>query len=372
VRVTPECDTLSSFTISNASRVQKHAATVFNGENYIVLWTDERFVNDSFYVVTTRVTPEGSVLGSGVRIGYGNGHQREYYPAVAFDGDRCLAVWTHYYEPYGIYGRFINSSGQPVDKVIPIATTATYYFTYPKIAFDGTNYFVVFVDRPGSYYNIYGQLISPDGSLIGSRIEIAADDITQYIHDVTWDSYSYLIVWKENNNIKGQYVDTNGQLIGSSFLISDNTSYSRNRPGIAASNTNHLIAWYEYREPQPDIYGNVDQIIGIEEKKILAQSAVANRLCHTSPNLFTSRTQVSYTITRKGKVNLAVFDVLGQKIKVLVNEEQGPGHYEVTWNARDERSYGVCTGVYFVRLVVADFTGKAGGFSETQKLTLIH
>ena len=60
-----------------------------------------------------------------------------------------------------------------------------------------------------------------------------------------------------------------------------------------------------------------------------------------------------------GYVTLKAYNVLGQEVATLVNEEMKPGSYEVTWDAREYPS-----GVYFYRL-------QAGDFVQTKKLVLL-
>jgi hypothetical protein len=269
VRVTPNCDTLSSFVISDEIRIQWAPDAVFNGQNYIVVWSDERFIDNYYHVVAARVTPSGLVLDTGTPIGVG-GSLREYYPAIEFDGNRCLAVWYNYNSlPYGVFGRFINSSGQPEGSVITIASTVYYSTMNPKIAFDGVNYLVVYVDRPGSYYNVYGQVVDPRGNLVGGQITIAANNLSEYYADVVWDGNFYVVTWKEGSyNVRGQRVGADGSLVGSAFQISSTSANYRYYPRITASDNNYLVAWYEYRNAQYDIYGNVDQVIGVEEREV--------------------------------------------------------------------------------------------------------
>ena len=267
MRVTPGFDTLNSLVICDEDRVQYYPATVYNGTNHMVVWSDERFVDDNWYVVAARVTPQGAVLDTGTCIGNG-GTQREYCPDIEYDGDRCLAVWYHYNTPYGVYGRFINDAGQAQGSVFNIASTDLYYYVNPRLAFDGINYLVVWVDRPGTYYNIYGQIVSPSGILLGSQISIALDDQTQYYPEIIWDGNFYVVIWREGNYfIKGQRIDANGQLIGSAFQISATSANNRLYPAIAASNTNYLVAWSEYAGSLYNIWGNIDQVIGIEDLK---------------------------------------------------------------------------------------------------------
>ncbi len=69
-------------------------------------------------------------------------------------------------------------------------------------------------------------------------------------------------------------------------------------------------------------------------------------LLHNYPNPFNPSTALTYQLAQPEHVTLAVYDVLGKQIALLINGVQQPGSHNVTWNAGDLPS-----GVYFVRLV---------------------
>ena len=80
--------------------------------------------------------------------------------------------------------------------------------------------------------------------------------------------------------------------------------------------------------------------------------AVAARLLgHATPNpaaLFGTR--LTYDVPRSGAVRLAVFDLSGREIAVLVDAlSHAAGHFEASWNLRDSRGVRVPAGIYFVR-----------------------
>ena len=77
------------------------------------------------------------------------------------------------------------------------------------------------------------------------------------------------------------------------------------------------------------------------------------------PNPFNPSTTINFTIPTSSLVTLKVFDVLGNEISSLVNEEMSVGNYEVEFNAANRPS-----GVYFYRLQTANFI-------ETRKMILI-
>ncbi len=64
------------------------------------------------------------------------------------------------------------------------------------------------------------------------------------------------------------------------------------------------------------------------------------------PNPFNPSTALTYQLARQEHVTLTVYDVLGKKIVLLVNEVQQPGTHSINWNAKNLPS-----GVYFARLV---------------------
>jgi len=89
------------------------------------------------------------------------------------------------------------------------------------------------------------------------------------------------------------------------------------------------------------------------------QNPVAFSLVQNYPNPFNPSTVISYQLPENGTVTLKVYDVLGNEVATLVNEEKPAGLYELTWNAESLPS-----GVYFYKL-------QAGSFIETKKMILL-
>ncbi len=68
------------------------------------------------------------------------------------------------------------------------------------------------------------------------------------------------------------------------------------------------------------------------------------------PNPFNPGTVIPYRLDADGPVRLDIYNLLGQRIRTLVDEVQAAGAYRVRWEARDGRGAAVATGVYFIRL----------------------
>lgn len=99
----------------------------------------------------------------------------------------------------------------------------------------------------------------------------------------------------------------------------------------------------------------------------LDESIIDFNLSQNYPNPFNPSTIIEYTIPSVENENirsvqLRVFDILGREVAVLVNEQQQPGSYEVTFNQVSSKQHLV-SGVYFYRIQIGDY-------SETRKMIL--
>ena len=82
-----------------------------------------------------------------------------------------------------------------------------------------------------------------------------------------------------------------------------------------------------------------------------AQTAMQDLVLHPNvPNPFNPSTQIAYQIPEAGHVSLAIYNTLGQQVRVLVQDSQAPGQYRVTWDGKNEFGREVSSGVYIYRL----------------------
>ena len=81
------------------------------------------------------------------------------------------------------------------------------------------------------------------------------------------------------------------------------------------------------------------------------------------PNPFNPTTTISFSIKEKTPVELIIYNILGQKVRTLVNQSLEPGEHSIVWNGTDNKGRSVASGIYFYRM-------KAGNYSETQKMVL--
>jgi len=79
-------------------------------------------------------------------------------------------------------------------------------------------------------------------------------------------------------------------------------------------------------------------------------------LLQNYPNPFNPTTTISYDLPQQSLVKLTVFDIRGQQVAILQEDERPPGNYQVQWNGIDQSGNPVSTGVYFGRLQAGDYT----------------
>jgi methionine-rich copper-binding protein CopC len=74
------------------------------------------------------------------------------------------------------------------------------------------------------------------------------------------------------------------------------------------------------------------------------------RLRGNYPNPFNEQTTITYDLPETKTVEVAVYDMLGRRVKTLVDQKQEPGTHRVRWQAQSDDARAVSSGVYFVRL----------------------
>jgi hypothetical protein len=82
------------------------------------------------------------------------------------------------------------------------------------------------------------------------------------------------------------------------------------------------------------------------------------------PNPFNGETVIRYRLPRPATISIDIYNVLGQRIRTLVDGPQNAGLHDVSWDGRDRSGRAVGSGVYFYRLT-------AEGRSEMKKMTLL-
>ena len=114
----------------------------------------------------------------------------------------------------------------------------------------------------------------------------------------------------------------------------------------------------------------IDTALDVDEEKEKNIVSLI-KLLQNYPNPFNLTTTIPFTV--HGKLNtenrpllttLRIYNILGQEIKILVDEEKLPGTYEISWNGKDNNGIEVASGIYFYKL-------QAGQHTQIKKMLLV-
>lgn len=73
------------------------------------------------------------------------------------------------------------------------------------------------------------------------------------------------------------------------------------------------------------------------------------------PNPFNPSTTLKYTLAKATKVSINIYNVAGERVATLVNEQKWPGSYTVSWNGKAENGNVVSNGIYFIKLTTPEY-----------------
>lgn len=251
-RVSPQGILLDTQAISISVGLNQAVAppsVSFDGTNYLIVWNAQR--SGMYELYGARVTPSGTVLDrGGVRITIG-GNPIIRMPSITFDGTNYLVVWRTNLNQ--IYAARISPTLVNLDAPagFPVATTGTSY--YPSVAFDGSNYLVVWHDsRNGGDWDIYGARITPQGNVLDPNGFVICNEPMKQEHtSIGFDGTNYLVAWydwRPNDDqifgsVYGTRVSPSGNILDSpSFQIADRAR-GQFQPNVVCGEGDCLVVW---------------------------------------------------------------------------------------------------------------------------------
>lgn len=374
--------------ISNANDDQKVPSVAFDGTNYFVVWQDQRNYQD-LDIYGTRVSQSGSVLHpGGIAISTSANNQQE--PSIAFGNSSYMIVWTddrHDPYDYDIYGARVLSNGTVIDPAGSIISTRAISYTQSSsaVAFDGTNYLAVWADERNGDQDIYGARVNQAGMILDPMsIAISTDTNNQYSSSVAFDGTNYLVVWADERNFPAVYTDIYGARVNQAGVVLDpagiaisNAFYDQESPVVAFDNLNYLVVWEDRRNGNSnrDIYGTrVNQSGVVLEPAGIAICTYQNNQrtpsiafdgtnyltvwqdyrSNTSYDVYGARVALNGTVLEPEGIPISTFARYQESTSVAFNGT----NYLVTW--QDER--GITCDIYGARVLPSGEVLDPNGF----------
>lgn len=82
------------------------------------------------------------------------------------------------------------------------------------------------------------------------------------------------------------------------------------------------------------------------------------------PNPFNPETMIEYALSKDSPTKITIYNILGKKVRVLVEEYETTGEKRVLWDGKDDQGQDASSGIYFYRI-------QAGDFAESKKMVLL-
>ncbi|MDR3610268.1 MAG: T9SS type A sorting domain-containing protein [Ignavibacteriaceae bacterium] len=169
----------------------------------------------------------------------------------------------------------------------------------------------------------------------------------------------YSLSWKSNmvSNVKIEYSTDQGTswitIIGSTDCISG--SYVWTVPNTPSENCALRISDISNPAVYSMNYFAIRPVTGIRDNN----KSLSYKLQQNYPNPFNPSTTINYSLSREGHTKITIYNILGSKVAVLVNENKPAGIYSVQFNAN-----ALPSGIYFYRL-------ESGSYSDIKKFVLM-
>jgi hypothetical protein len=257
-RVTPGGAVLdpAGIPISVAANSQASADMAFDGTNSFVVWFDDRMDGEGPGLYGARVGPDGQILdGTGFPIGNRPPQEYQYYrPSVAFDGSNYLVVWTQEDE-LSVRAALVSRSGVVLDR-FELGRTVDVRVLQPQVAFGGGVFLVAWGGNEvrAARVTSAGEVLEPTGFVVSAR---GSENI-----DVAFGRSQFTVV---SDAYEGDGGNVYGTLVTPAGVVPDPDGFpisagegGQTTPQIAWRGDNHLVVWTDDTggpSPTSDIRG---------------------------------------------------------------------------------------------------------------------
>ncbi|MCK4404030.1 MAG: T9SS type A sorting domain-containing protein [candidate division Zixibacteria bacterium] len=319
---------------------------------YVEAWPDDTllqgdppyFVRVPIYVTTDVVDPTDSISGFAIPLCYTHTNASKYCSVASYwnntklfpSSKRVRSIFRHITDPVSgdtlVHNRMMSLSEPEEDlewdTIILNLTSDSCWYVYEG----GVE--SVFV-APRIWFSMapsgpMDQLWWEGSKVLLATITFKLEDSMTICIDTCW--------WPPTSNLIFQYE------LGVRFAT----------PRIGHPDQTSYEVCFGLRKP-----ADVREIHGSDETRPLEFS-----LSENYPNPFNPVTNFEFSLSKPVHVKIEIFNIIGQKVRTLVDEEMNPGVYVVDWGGKDENERPVSSGIYFYRM-------QAGDFSDMKKMVLL-
>ena len=256
--------------ISRAASDQLAPAVASAGPNALVVWQDSRNVASAIDIYGAIVQNNGTVSDpAGIPITTDSGPQ--FSPAVAFNGNRYLVAWSDFNgTAVALSGARVTTAGAVSDSpAISIDPSGTDHLQ-PSVAAVGTMFLVVWEDYRNAgvtFIDILGKRVDDAGNVLDRSPFPIGNAFSDRFAPAAVGGKDFLVVWQDGrdlgtsgNDIYAARVGTDGVVINANGIPVSTALNDQTSPAIAFNGTDYFIAWTDARNSATsglDIYGTL-------------------------------------------------------------------------------------------------------------------
>ncbi len=278
---------------------------------------------------------------------------RDWWPLVAGSASHALLLWQRFVDGqeyadlmYAIY----NPSNGNIVKGNTKLTQKVKYYTYDVQYIPSINRFLII----GTYYNGGGFSFLIDES--GNKTA-QSDSIPEIVREAqpavkNRDSLAYAVYPMRPNGAAVLRLYPNGVELNNTISDSYNWSYIGTDGIFIAENTVYFVSLSKKGYVEKTFTNVISAINPDKDKK--KHVSHSYKLNQNYPNPFNPQTTISFSLQHKAFVSIKIYDINGNFVDSLVNEERMPGDYEYPFNAQ-----GLSSGLYYYQLQINGYPAEA-------------
>ncbi len=235
---------------THASSKPLYADIASDGFNYLIVYGG--FDDGQQKIMGQLIDNEGQKDGSSFIISSSNAIQPES-PSTAYGDGVYLVCWQSEYADnesnLEIFGQILNTTGQILTPELHINTTTLKDQFKVHAVWNGSYFFVTWFDQ-SSAWDVKGQLVGSDGSMVASEFLVNSYFIDEQFDAVSaFNGSNILSIWcsrtqdGDNEGIFAQLSDTDANIIGNEFRINTQSSGNQRTPCGISNGTDYFVVW---------------------------------------------------------------------------------------------------------------------------------
>ena len=257
-------ETVGNTTTTGAQQHPKIAAD--SSCNYVIVWESFGEDGDDYGIFAQRFLADGSKAGSQFQVNNTtvNGQR---FPDVAMDETgNFMLTWMSENQDgdgWGVYSRLYDSSGTSILGPSRVNSSSTGQQKFPAVAMGENLIVIVYNDSDGDGSGIFLRVMNKSGVALAAPIHVntTTSGVQSYPSVAIDPSDNFVVAWQDNttdgdgNGIYLQRFDSSFNPVGTETLVNSTTAGNQQAPKVAkALNGNCIISWSGYNQDGDD-YG---------------------------------------------------------------------------------------------------------------------